>query len=66
MAKDALRVLKSKTTGSGLVELCEYPMGFGRSNEKYGVQVNEKEVDIGFFKLTTNDIREAQNVYDSY
>ena len=66
MAKGALRVIASKNCGAGLVELCEYPTGGLRSNDKYGVQVNEKEVDIGFMSLTTNDLSRARQVYDSY
>ena len=66
MAKGALRVIASKTCGAGIVELCEYPTGGLRLNDKYGVQVNEKEVDVGFFSLTTNDFNRAKEVYDSY
>lgn len=66
MAKGALRVLASKTCNAGTVELCEYPTGAFRGNEKYGVQVNEKEVDIGFMSCTTNDYNKAKQVYDSY
>ena len=66
MAKGALRVLQSKRSRKGLVELCEYPTGLFRSNKRYGVQVNDKEVDIRFLTATTDDLREAKRVFDSY
>ena len=66
MAKGALKVHLSKQTGNGTVELCEYPTGGLRSNKKYGVQVNNKEVDISFMNATTDDYSQAKRVYDSY
>ncbi len=66
MAKGALKVHQSKQTKNGTVELCEYPTGMLRSNKKYGVQVNNKEVDISFMNATTDDFSQAKRVYDSY
>ncbi len=66
MAKGASRVLDSKRTRNGLVELVEYPTGMFRNNKKYGVQVNDKEVDISFLNATTDDLREARRVFDSH
>lgn len=66
MSRYALRVIQSKTTKDGIVELCEYSTSPFKTNAKYGVEVNDKPVDTGFMEATTDDLQKAKRVYDSY
>ena len=61
-----LRSKKNMKKRKSRISFCKYPTGGFRTNKRYGVQVNEKEVDVGFMSLTTDNFQEAKRVYDSY